>query len=469
MPRQPVLLSCFAFAALATAPGGLAQEAAPKAVKEKPWRLGDAIGAPDWLKVSGSVRPRYETLSNTFVAGRRGGDELLSVQSLLKAEINTGSIILGGELLDSRLLSGNAGGGAPGEVDTIEPAQAYLAWRPKDFLLPGAGLDLTVGRFTMDVGSRRLIARSNYRSILQGFEGARAVWTSNADVKVTVFYTSVVSRLPSDVPSALDNEIVLNETLDNARFSGLNIEAPLAFAVVGDVYLYDLDEDDASNNATRNRDFSTAGIRLRKPAAKNAFDFEVEYTSQTGSTRATTSNADTTDLDHDANMLHAEAGYSLDASWSPRIALQYDQASGDKSPSDLSSERFDALFGDRAFEFGPTSIYGAVVRTNLIGPGVRLEVKPDSASDAFLAVRQIQLESARDSFGNSGVRDATGASGDDVGTQIEMRYRRWLIQDALRLSVGGADIIQGDFLKSAPNATGEGDTLFGYTELTWTF
>ena len=465
MRRQPALLFSFALAALLTAPGGFAQETA----KEKPWRLGDAIGAPDWLKIAGSVRPRYETLSNTFTAGRSGGDELLGVQTLLKAEINTGAIIIGGELLDSRRLSGNAGGGSASEVDALEPAQAYLAWRPKNFLLPGADLDLTLGRFTMDVGSRRLVARSNYRSVLQSFDGARAVWTSSAHLKVTAFYTHPVNRLPSDMPSALDNEVTLNRTLDNVSFSGMTFEVPLPYALTGEVYLYDLDEDDASDNATRNRDLSTLGARLRLAPAKAAFDFDLEYASQTGSQRASTSAADTTDLDHDAELMHAQLGYTFDAPWSPRLALQYDQATGDRSPSDLSSERFDALFGDRAFEFGPTSIYGAVARTNLIGPGIRLDVKPDGASEALLSIRRIRLDSASDSFANSGVRDPSGAAGKDVGTQIEVRYRRWLMQDVLRLSVGGANIIRGDFLKSAPNATGEGDTLFGYTELTWTF
>ena len=465
MRRQPALLSCFALATVLAAPSGLAQEAA----KEQPWRLGTAIDAPDWLKITGSVRPRYETLTNTLVAGRSGGDELLSVQTLLKAEINTGAIIIGGELLDSRLVSGNAGGGSAAEVDALEPSQLDLAWRPKDFLQQGAALDLTLGRFTMDVGSRRLIARSGYRSILQSFDGARAVWTSNANLKATAFYTHPVNRAPSDVPSALDNEVWLNQPLDNVGFGGLSLEAPLPYTIVGEVYLFDLDEDDASDNATRNRDLSTLGARLRLAPAKAAFDFDLEYVSQTGSVRATTSSADTTDLDHDAEMIHAQLGYTLDAPWSPRIALQYDQASGDRSPSDLSSERFDVLFGDRAFEFGPTSIYGVIARTNLIGPGVRLEVKPDSASDAALAVRRLQLESSTDSFSNSGVRDATGASGDDVGTQIELRYRRWLLPDSLRLTVGGAAVMRGEFLESAPNAASEGDALFGYTDLTWTF
>ena len=41
--------------------------------------------------------------------------------------------------------------------------------------------------------------------------------------------------------------------------------------------------------------------------------------------------------------------------------------------------------------------------------------------------------------------------------------------DSLRLAIGGAAVTRGNFLKSAPNATDEGDTLFGYTDLTWTF
>jgi hypothetical protein len=53
--------------------------------------------------------------------------------------------------------------------------------------------------------------------------------------------------------------------------------------------------------------------------------------------------------------------------------------------------------------------------------------------------------------------------------QVEGRYRRWLTPDSLRLTVGAAYLADGDFLKTAPNATGEGDSLLGYTELAWTF
>jgi hypothetical protein len=469
MRRQPALFLGLVLVAAGAAASAFAQTPAVDASKEKPFKLGDALGAPDWLKISGSVRPRYETLTNTLVAGRSGGDEFLSIQSLLKVEAHSAGFVFGGELLDSRRLAGNDGGGVPGEIDALEAAQLYAAWRPKDFLLPGAGLDLTLGRFTMDVGSRRLIARANYRSILQSFNGVRAIWASDDRYKITAFYTHPTARLPSDTLSALDNEVALNASYDGVRFSGLNTETHLPLSIISEVYLYDFIEKDSSRNATRNRDLSTIGARLLRQPASGKLDFDLEYAEQTGSVRNSTSAADTTDLDQDANVLHVQLGFTLEAPWSPRIALQYDQASGDQSPTDLKSQRFDPLFGDRAFEFGPTSIYGVISRTNLIGPGVRIEVKPDKLSETALAVRQLRLDSAADSFANSNVRDPSGASGDEVGTQIELRYRRWLVPDSLRLQVGGAAILKGEFLDTAPNATRNGDTLFGYTDLTWSF
>lgn len=466
MRRQPFYVSGFALAAAAlAAPGAHAQDK----TGEKPFRLGSAIGAPDWLKVSGSARPRYETLGSTFYAGRTGGDELLSLQTLLKVEAGTGDFVIGGELLDARLLSGNAGGGAPAEVDALEPAQLYLAWRPKNFLGQGASLDLTLGRFTMDLGSRRLVARSGYRSILTQFDGVRAVWTNADKLKATVFYSSLATRAPSDVASALDNEVAFNPVTDNIRFGGLDLELPLPGGIVGELYLLDLDEDDAAGSPTRNRDLSTTGGRLRLAPKTGAFDFDIEYAGQTGTVRATTNAADVIDLDHDASFFHLEGGVTFDGPWSPRIAVQLDRATGDKSPADLSSERFDTLSGDRAFEFGPTSIYGAVARTNMFSPALRFEFKPDPASDAYIAVRRITLDQPRDSFANSGVRDANGASSDDAAMQLDFRYRRWLVPDSVRWSFGAARLFRGDFLKEAPNATGQGDTLFGFTDVTWTF
>ena len=466
--RTRLLIFVAAFAAVVPIAG--AQTA--QSDDQEPWRLQSALSLPEGLRVEGSIRPRYEALANPFVSGLTDDDEILGVRTLLHAEFDIGSgthLTLGGELLDSRFIAGNESGGAAAEINTLESAQAYLAWRPRDFLADGAKLDLTVGRFTMDVGSRRLVARANYRSILASFDGVRAVWTTKDKLAVTLSYSAPVTREPADTPSALDNEVALDVQFDNVRLGVAHIDMPLPNDLRGELYLLNFDEDDSSNAATRNRDLATFGVRLRHLPAKGKVDFDLEFAHQTGSQHATTNPLDVTSLSHEAQMAHVEAGFSFDAPWSPRLALQYDFASGDASPADSKSQRFDPLFGDRAFEFGPTSLFGFISRTNLSSPGIRVEVKPDANSDAYLMLRRVNLAEARDSLANSSVRDASGASGRNAGLQLEGRYRPWLVKDSLRLSLGAAVIFEGDFLKNAPNATGMGDPVYGFSELTWTF
>ena len=56
-----------------------------------PWRLGQALSVPEGVRVSGSVRGRYEALHNPFVAGRTEDDEFLGLQSLLDVEVDVGA------------------------------------------------------------------------------------------------------------------------------------------------------------------------------------------------------------------------------------------------------------------------------------------------------------------------------------------------------------------------------------------
>ncbi|MBM4363297.1 MAG: alginate export family protein, partial [Deltaproteobacteria bacterium] len=168
-----------------------------------------------------------------------------------------------------------------------------------------------------------------------------------------------------------------------------------------------------------------------------------------------------------AASLHASSGYRFDVPWAPRVVLQYDYASGDRSPDDGANHRFDPLFGARRFEFGPTGLWGAIARSNVSTPGLRLEAAPHPAVDAFAAFRLIWLASARDAWTTAALRDPTGDSGSFVGQQIEARVRWHLFPRNLTFDVGGAGFVRGRFAESAPNG-GTGPSAYVYSQVTGT-
>jgi hypothetical protein len=49
--------------------------------------------------------------------------------------------------------------------------------------------------------------------------------------------------------------------------------------------------------------------------------------------------------------------------------------------------RFDTLFGMRRADLAPAGLYNAIARTNILKPGIRLEVTPSKRLDAFAVYR----------------------------------------------------------------------------------
>ena len=166
-------------------------------------------------------------------------------------------------------------------------------------------------------------------------------------------------------------------------------------------------------------------------------------------------------------FLHAEIGHQFAARWQPRVSARIDIASGDRAGARYT--RFDTLFGVRRLDFGPTGLFGPLGRNNIISPGVKLDVTPDKRWDGFIAYRAALLESATDSFSSTGIRDPSGRSGRFAGHQIEARARYWMVPQRLRVDVGAATLINGEFLQRAANANRRGNPLYGYVDLTVTF
>jgi hypothetical protein len=422
---------------------------------------------PDWLYLGATHRTRYEYLRHQFRADRPGDDMALSLRTTLHGELRPGPLLAGAELIDARVyLPDDNAAIDTTHGDAIDVLQAYAGADIPDLFRPGAQGRVRVGRLTMDVGSRRLVARNRFRNTINAFTGVDLGWTSAADDEVRVFAALVVQRRPSQTEDIVDNRVELDRGQPNALFWGAHFGSRAGIADVrGEGYLFGLHEQDAHESATRNRQLVTPGLRVLRPDARGRVDGELEAAVQLGASRASARPEDVDDLRHLAWFLHAAVGYTFDASWSPRLVAMYDHASGDEDPDDDLDGRFDTLFGARRFEYGPTGLYGTFARSNMISGSLRFEAKPHATVDGFVGYRPVWLAQPRDAWTTSGIRDPSGDAGRFVGNQVEGRVRFSPWPGNISLEVGAAHTWLGRMPTRAPNATGNGDPTFVYAQL----
>ncbi|MCW1382104.1 alginate export family protein [Novosphingobium sp. KCTC 2891] len=447
--------------------------ASPAAAKQGP--LASALGVSDDWQVSANVRARFEAIDNQFRATGPDSDSMLSLRTDVLAEYDAGPVRIGGEVQDSRVYGQAANSTAgTGEVNALEPVQAYLRLELGDSgtgafgkgAKGGRGL-LTLGRFTMDLGGRRLVARNRFRNTTNAFTGAQLDWTAADGKRLVTFWTMPQVRLPDDAAGIADNRVKLDRESTDLQFFGANASVPNVLGGTAEGYAFRLVERDRPDALTRNRRLWTIGGRLFRKPAPGQPDHDIEAAYQFGKARRSTGAADLTDLDVAAWFTHAEAGYTFASPWKPRISAMFDAASGDSGRAGH-YRRFDTLFGARRSEFGPTSLYGAVGRANLVSPALRVEAAPDKRVDLMAQYRALWAENARDAFASTAVKDGSGASGRFAGHQIEGRLRYWIVPGLLQSDLGAAFLLKRGLLRDAPNARGNGDTAYGYLDLTLT-
>ena len=437
-----------------------------------PWRLNNELSKPEWLSVALKYRARFESLENQFRAGGSGNDQILVQRTNLLTELNFTDWKLAVEVMDSRQSHADSSTSlSTGIVNPLDVLQAYVQFNHSDLFGLGAESNVKVGRFTMDIGSRRFVVRNRYRNTINAFTGIDAQWTQDNGQTLRAFYTLPVHRRPNDVEKLLDNDTESDDQDTEVKFWGLYYALPNStfarWQSHAELFYFGLDENDTHNRPTRNRELQTFGGRMFKKPAVDQFDYQLETAFQFGESRSSTAASNREDLDHFAHFQHAEVGYSFATKWSPRLAVQFDYASGDDNPTDDDNERFDALFGAPRFDYGPTSIYRAFSRSNLISPGIRLSLKPSSNLSLMLAHRGFWLADKNDAWVAARVQDSSGSSSRFIGQQSEIRLRWDVVPKNIRLEVGGAYLFKGEFAEDAPNASDEGDPSYFYTQLSF--
>jgi hypothetical protein len=424
--------------------------------------LNSTLNTPQWLSISGETRIRFEHLDEQYRAGIDGGDQGLFLRTNLLAQAKFNNLSIVGELLDSQQIFDVADEGSPLSSSTVNPLdllQAYIEI-PTDTFLPGNGGYVKVGRFTMNVGSRRFVSRNGTRNTINSYAGVDWQWQDSNNNTWRAFYTSPVQRRIDGDP--LDNQAKTDQIQEEVNFWGLYF-SPKKGNLNSEWYLFGLDEDDDTNQLTANRELYTAGGRIWKKPAANQWDYQIESAYQWGTSN--TSRTSDVEQDNSAFFVHSEIGYSFDHPKSPQLIFQYDYVTGDEDANDTDTESFDTLFGSRRFDFGPTAVFGPFVRNNLSTPGVRLKWKPSDNTRAHILVRGFWLASDEDGLRAAGISNGEGESENYVGTQLAVRWRWNAIPNRLKFDITAAYLNAGSLLENA----GQNDATYVYTAATFVF
>jgi hypothetical protein len=206
--------------------------------------------------------------------------------------------------------------------------------------------------------------------------------------------------------------------------------------------------DQKQTTAAADRTVHSPGVRAYGEFGKSGFDFDASLIHQFGHNSAQTV---------DAWGGNFEIGYRFDHAWKPRLSAFYGYASGDKTPTDKTDNRFERFYG-----FGrPWSANDYIVFENVSAPKLRLELTPTEKLRIDLGYSWYQLASGTDRFnGANKARDASGRSGDSIGHEFDIRAR-WQVTKKLEAILGYAHFTPGNFTRDAVRP---GDTDFAYLE-----
>ena len=419
------------------------------------------------FSIEGSIRARVERIEGEFRPGKLPEETIYSTQTSILAKYKTGPVTFAGELLDARgydIAEGSAASSST--VNVLEPLQAYVAL---DVGQEDSGWqgDIQAGRFTMKIGSGRIIGRPGFSNAPTAFTGAKLDLANSKGERVTAFWTMPVTRQPGDAASIRDNEFEFDRSGTDLQLFGASYQSKLAnLGATFEVYGYGLIEDDRPDKATRNRNLYTPGVRFSRKAKPGKLDFDVELAYQIGSIReGKAANAGTQDVA--AWFLHTEIGHTFEGPANIRVAAMFDIATGDADGGNYT--RFDPLFGARRGTFGHTANCGPLSFSNIISPGLRVSTKPTKRLDGWVSARLAWLEEGTDSFAKTGIVDPAGAAGNFAGAQIEGSVRYWVVPETLRFEVGAAYFAKGRFMETAPNAPQDGDTRYVFADVTFNF
>ncbi|MFC5067276.1 alginate export family protein [Flaviflagellibacter deserti] len=394
-----------------------------------------------YLSLGGQQRLRFESIEHPiFGLGSPSSNDYLLLRTFLSADVHFGSNLRTFLELASGSAPGWDGDAPPTQDDDIDVLQGFAeATAP----LGDANLGIRGGRQEMSFGSSRLVSVRESPNIRRSFDGLRAFYTADKDVRVDAF----VVRPVAPETGAFDDKADLAQT-----FWGLYSTFDIGATGI-DFYYLGLERDEARfavGVADENR--QTFGVRIFGSQA--GFDWNVEAAFQFGSFGGDGIRAWTVS----SNLGYQFMGLPL----TPRLGLNADAISGDHDASDGRLETFNPLF--------PKLPYFS--EANLAAPANLLDLQPNLTlwfrSDLTLEVgwNPLWKQAEADAFYAPPLVPVanTGGDGRFIGQQVSATLS-WDVDEHLNLTGTYVHFEPGDRLSQVGGRSGDFVGLWAQ----WTF
>ncbi|MBI1825195.1 MAG: alginate export family protein [Planctomycetes bacterium] len=315
------------------------------------------------------------------------------------------------------------------DVDENEIIQAYGELYFKDALGKGEPIRLRVGRMTLDLVDRWLMARNTFGNTVFSWDGARlTLGDLNSLWQVDVFAAEVDERRVHQWDRPDEQTWMYGITGDWRGWSKWVTLEPYYF----------VRDEDRKGYTTPDRTIHTVGLRAYNAFGKSGWDYDADVAFQFG---------DDGRNNQRAFAARTDVGYLFDHPWKPRVSMCAAYATGDNNPNDRTSGRFDKLYGT----FDAMSSEGIFTWQNIIAPKLRFEFQPLKSVRLNAAYGGYWLDHNRDGWVAVNRQDPTGRAGNFIGQELECRVR-WQIDPRMELTAGYYHFMQGNFVDKTGRA-----------------
>jgi hypothetical protein len=424
--------------------------------KELAWPrlLEMSLKLPAWMDLGIENRTRFESLDHPWRSTARVGggrtDSQVALRSRVRLGLGNGPVRFLFEGQNSRVYGNEPGGfvnnTTVNEWDILQ-LLGSLTW--KDFLGSGLRTDLHFGRMTMDFGSRRYIARNDFRNTTNAFDGLHWQIAKDTLWRIRTFLVEPVIR----------DDVQLDEQNKKFLFWGAYLENHQIPWMRFNAFYFGLN-DQTPQNKTLHRTYGTYGLRIFKLPSVSSFDYELEGAVQVGHLG---------NVEHFAYNPNVQVGYTFNVPWKPRFLVQYVYASGTRTPEGSQNGTFDPLFGARRFDLMPTGIFGPFLRSNISSPGWRIIALPALGWRVQLKQRFWYLAQSSAVNGGLLLQDPTGGAGNYLGHDLEFRVQ-WVVNSNVAFDAGYDHWFKGSYFDRLPPsanlpAGGNKDTDYFYLSM----